>query len=114
MATITAEVTGEHVLKTRCRWPRIARPSPIVVPAASAGSRWLLARHSWLRQGVVPGRILDPTTSAELRRPAAQTVSTQGAVRLVAIAADARIVEGEGGQGPRRHRMSPLAWWGLR
>src|SRR3954469_18438318 len=76
METITAEVTGEHVLKTYCRRPRIARTSPIVVPAASAGSRWLLARHSWLRQGVVPGRILDPTTSAELRRPAAQTVST--------------------------------------
>src|SRR3954464_518077 len=48
METITAEVTGKHVLKTRCRQPRIARiarTSPIVVPAASAGSRWLLARH---------------------------------------------------------------------
>src|SRR3954464_7261717 len=107
METITAEVTGEHVLKTYCRRPRIARTSPIVVPAASAGSLWLLARHSWLRQGVVLVGYSTPRPPPSFVGPPPRQCRPRGAVRLVAIAADARIVEGQGGQGPRRHRYWP-------
>src|SRR4051794_27706489 len=107
METITAEVTGEHVLKTRCRRPRIARTLP----------RLWCPRPRQALDGCSPGipgygkasslvGYSTPRPPPSFVGPPPRQCRPQGAVRLVAIAADARIVEGEG-EGPRRHRYWP-------